>query len=224
MTLKDRFTEDDRNRVNQAVVSAERKTAAEIVPVIAESSGRYERAEDLCGLWTGLLLMIVAWSLLPAAVQEPGSWSSTGTAWHPLLLAVSVVVGFLLGAAVSGRVPMLRSLFVPRQQMRQQVEARAGQAFFDNRVHHTEGAGGVLLYVSLFEHQAVVLADRRVLELVGQDQIDRWCRDFTQSLHGGTVIAALCETVTVIGEALADKLPATAETVNELPNALVIID
>ena len=47
------FSDEQRRAVAQAVAEAEGKTSAEIVPVVATASGRYDRAEDIVGLWTG---------------------------------------------------------------------------------------------------------------------------------------------------------------------------
>ena len=52
------LTQDELKSVEQAVADAEHKTSVEIVPVIASVSGRYDRAEDLAGLWLGTVLMV----------------------------------------------------------------------------------------------------------------------------------------------------------------------
>ena len=72
------FTDSDRERVNNSVRAAEARTSAEIVPVVATASGRYDRAEDLIGLWLGVLFMVVTavfWRS-PAVSMESGSWDS----------------------------------------------------------------------------------------------------------------------------------------------------
>ena len=60
------FSDADRKRINECVGTAELKTSAEIVPVVATSSGRYDRAEDLVGLLLGIVLMILTAILWPA--------------------------------------------------------------------------------------------------------------------------------------------------------------
>ena len=87
------ITDDDRNAINTAVAAAESKTSAEIVPVVADSSGRYDRAEDLCGLWLGLILMIITWILLPEPIREPGSWGGPSLLCYPFALTAAVVFG-----------------------------------------------------------------------------------------------------------------------------------
>ena len=80
------------------------------------------------------------------------------------------------------------------------------------------------MYVSLFEHMAAVIADQSILDKLGQEHIDECCREFTQRLHEGTPIDALCDTVGSLGRRLAPLLPRTEDDVNELPDALVVID
>ena len=52
------FTEEEKKKISQAVKDAESKTAAEIIPVAATSSGRYDRAEDIIGLVIGIIVMV----------------------------------------------------------------------------------------------------------------------------------------------------------------------
>lgn len=217
------FSQADRDAVNRAVQEAEALTSAEIIPVIALSSGRYDRSEDVVGLWTGILTLFVVWSVFPGVQDQMNSWGAPSPAWQFIAYAAAVVVGFLVGAVVASRVAVLRQLFTPIKQMRDEVSLRARGVFFDQRVHHTAGATGVLLYVSLFERLATVLADQSVIEKIGQSQVDELCRDFTQRLHFGRPTAAICETIQEVGQCLATSMPRSEHDVNELADALVVL-
>jgi putative membrane protein len=218
------FGDTDRERVNQAVREAESATIAEILPVIARSSGRYDRPEDIVGLWFAGLAMVLVWMVFPLPRFEPGSWEAPAPVWQLVALLAGATVGFVAGAFVAGRVDWLRRLFTPRAQMRDEVDGRARQVFFDRRVHHTSGGGGVLLYVSLFERMSAVIADQTVLDQLGQETIDEVCRQFSQRLHEGDLINALCDTIGSLGQRLAHLLPRAEGDVNELSDALVVID
>jgi len=218
------ITNDDRQAINEAVAHAESKTAAEIIPVVAQSSGRYDRAEDICGLWLGLTCMVGVWILLPPPVREPGSWGGPSLLWYPVSLVLSVIIGFIIGVVISHYLPVLRRLFTPKSEREREVANRSRQVFFDHRVHHTDAQGGVLLYVSLFEHQAAIMTDKSVLEALTQATINELCDQFTLRLKNGSLKAAFEETINEIGNLLAEKLPATKNDQNELPDALVILD
>lgn len=218
------FNDAHRQRVNESVRLGESRTSAEIVPVVATTSGRYDRAEDLAGLWFGVLLMIPVVIFWPAPHQaDAGSWGGSSPVWFIIRLVVAVVIGFIAGAVISSRVAWLRRLFTPRIQMTDEVNQAARGVFFDNRVHHTQGGGGVLIYVSLFEHVAVILADRHVIDTIGQPVIDELCSLLTRQLSAVGPIEAICETVQAVGQRLSIAMPRAKDDVNELPDALVTI-
>lgn len=215
---------DDRDMICRAVSQAELSTSAEIVPVVATSSGRYDRAEDVVGIWMSVVAMAVAWTLWPQTPHDQGSWGGLPVWMDFAVLAASVVVGFILGVILASRIGWLRKLFTPNVMLRDEVQSRARQVFFDTRVHHTQSRAGLLIYVSLFEHQAVVLADAAIVERLGQTQVDALCRQLTDALRGSNLTNALCETIATAGQQLAKVLPRQADDLNELSDALVILD
>ncbi|MEX0703062.1 MAG: hypothetical protein WD069_13285, partial [Planctomycetales bacterium] len=162
--------------------------------------------------------------VVPLPNVETGDWAALAPVWQLVALVGGALAGFVVGAIVGERIEWLRRLFTPRSQMRDDVEGRARQVFFDQRVHHTAGGSGVLLYVSLFERMAAVIADQSILDKLGQERIDEICREFTQRLHDGTPIDALCESVRSLGRTLAPLLPRAEGDVNELADALVVIE
>jgi putative membrane protein len=223
-TASQALTASEREQICRAVAEAEAITSAEIVPVVATSSGRYDRAEDMVGLWFGVIGMAIAWFAWPEFEREHGSWNHVPK-WVDLgALVAGTVVGFVIGAAIASRVGWLRRLFTHKAMMREEVEARAGRVFFDARVHHTETRGGLLIYVSLFERQAMLLADAAITERIGQARIDALCKQLTDHLRRGSLSTALCETIAAAGKELSKTLPRQADDVNELPDALVLLD
>ncbi|QNN21325.1 hypothetical protein HED60_03245 [Planctomycetales bacterium ZRK34] len=218
------FNDEQRRQVNAAVAAAESKTSAEIVPAVATASGRYDRPEDVAGLWLGGAAAIITWALLPARAVETGDWSGLPGWVTPVSMIAALLAGFILGAVIASRCGWIRRLFTPATQMHDEVAARARGVFFDSTVHHTAGATGVLIYVSLFERRAVVLADKVVVEKLGQSAIDELRDQLTTSLRDHDVPTALCHAIEAAGEKLAPVLPRQADDVNELPDSLVLLD
>lgn len=218
-----RLTADDFRRINEAVAAAESKTSAEIVPVLAAVSGRYDRPEDIVGLWFAAAALAVTWCFLPEHARA-GDWGAMPAWAHLLVLVLSVVVGFIVGAAMGAHLDPLRHLFTPSKQMRDEVLGRSRQVFFDSRVHHTAGRTGVLIYVSLFERMAAVLADDAVVEKLGQAALDELRDRLTAALRAQPLADAICHTITAAGPKLAAVLPRAEGDVNELPDALVVLD
>jgi putative membrane protein len=219
------FNDEQKKKVAEAVALAESKTSAEIVPVVAASSGRYDRPEDVVGLWMALLFLVCTWLTFLCFRAEPADeWGFSWLSLELPALIAAVVLGFVVGAVVGTRVGWLRRLFTPRSQMHDEVAARARSLFFDNRVHHTEAGTGILVYVSLFEHMASVVGDEAVLEHLGQDALDALRTLLTEKLKEGDPIEAICATICSAGDRLAEPLPRKEGDVNELPDALVILD
>jgi len=216
------FNQESRERVAKAVGEAESRTRAEIVPVVATSSGRYDRAEDFFGVWLGLLAAAVVWFAFQD-VREL-DWGKTAYVIHPAWFILIVIGGTVLGAVLASRAAWVVRLLTPQREQQAEVERAAAQVFFDQRVHHTQGASGLLIYVSLVEHIALVLADREVTEQLGQEALDEVCAKLTAGLRKGSVPDALCAAIAEAGEKLAGKLPRKDGAVNELPDALVLVD
>ena len=73
------FSISDRQQIEQAVAEAESHTSAEIVAAVAGASGRYDRPEDIIGLWTGLVAMGVTWFLWKVEMPCAGKLGRKGT-------------------------------------------------------------------------------------------------------------------------------------------------
>ncbi|QDU77938.1 hypothetical protein Pan97_50170 [Bremerella volcania] len=218
------FSTDERQKIQETVAQAEASTSCEIVPVVATASGRYDRAEDVLGLWLATIAAIMIWTLYPRSTDELGDWTGTSFDSGLIALAASIVVAFLVGAMLGSRIGWLRRLFTPSDQMKDEVAARARQVFFDRRVHHTSGATGLLVYVSLFEHTATILADQEVLEKLGQAKLDELCRQLTEGLGQGHPTEAICAVIQSAGQQLSEVLPRSEGAANQLPDVLVLMD
>lgn len=225
LSAASRFSEADRKRINECVGAAESKTSAEIVPVVATTSGRYDRAEDLVGLWSGIVLMIltaVFWPAPPVSM-ESGSWDKDPSLLQAGKLIIAILVGFMLGVAAGSRIGSVRRMFTPAKQMREEVQQSARAIFFDKRIHHTESGSGLLIYISLFEHIAVILADQQVLKALGQGTLDELCSSLTAGLKENSATDSICRTIETAAEKLAVVLPGQSTDVNELPDSLITI-
>ncbi|MCE9590419.1 MAG: hypothetical protein K8S99_07840 [Planctomycetes bacterium] len=218
------FSKEQRASIDQAVVEAESRTSGEIIPVIASASGRYDRPEDIFGLWVGAAAMAVTYLVIDEAERGTGNWDGVSSLGKLVLMLLALAGGFALGAITAGFYPTLRRPFTPKSQMRDEVNARARQAFYDGRVYRTDKGTGVLIYISLFERMVVVLADDRVIEKLGRPALDELCAQMTGGLKHGDVTATMCAAIKATGDRLASIFPRDPNDKNELPNALVLVD
>ncbi len=216
------FSEDDRKAISAAVAEAEKKTSAEIVPVVATTSDRYERAEDLAGLGGALAAVAVVWT----AVQR------LHTDWEghpelalqlPTVLAI-FVGGWALGVLLARMIPPLKRALISRKSSLARVLVAAHHAFESLHVGGTSGSTGVVIYVSLFERRVCVWADRSVSEKISEAEWKDACETLTRGLRDGKPREGFVEAIRKLGDVLAKPFPIKPEDLNELSNELRILD
>lgn len=222
-SAKQLFSNADKDQIAAAVRKAEEKTSAEIVPVVATASGRYDRAEDLVGLLTGLLLLAVGWLGCPM-FHATGPWGEGGSGNGLVMAVFTVIVGFVAGAALASRVTFLRLFFLSHREMDEEVRRAAQSVFMSSRIRRTKGGTGVLLYVSLFERQVVVLPDDTICETLPKLDWNGACETIVDGMKRGRPTEALVQAIDECGDLLAEDFPHASDDIDELSNELVIID
>ena len=153
--MDDLFSDDDRQRIADAIEAAEAKTAAEIVPYVVVQSDTYPAARWRGGV-LGALLALSAAALI-RATSLPLASSLTD-----LVAFGSALVAGLAGAVAAGTLPPLLRALTPSDELGRAVYRRALEAFLEHELFDTPERTGILLFVSLNEHRIEVLADRGI--------------------------------------------------------------
>ena len=186
--MDDLFSDDDRQRIADAVDEAEAVTSAEIAPYVVVQSDPYPAARWRGGV-LGALLVVSAAALLRVA-PIPALWPYLADLY---VLAAALGTG-LLGAVAAGTVPPFLRALTPPDEKGRAVYQRAVEAFLEQELFDTCDRTGILLFVSLNEHRIEVLADRGIDERVDAsawtdvtDHIRRGIEDdrLTQGLLNG---------------------------------------
>jgi putative membrane protein len=200
-------------RVTEAIRTAEQGTSGEIYCVVARSSDSYFFA----AAFTLTVAMLIA-SLAAAFALE--YWWLTLRA--PLFVAAQMLA---LGSALVllWLFPPLCILLVPRQLRYRRAHDNALKQFLSRNVHITAARTGVLIFVSLAERYAEIVADSginsRVAQPVWDDVVGSLIADARQGrLADGFVLA-----VGTVGKLLSEHFPAAAGDLNELDDHLVEI-
>jgi putative membrane protein len=225
MKASELFKEADRRRISEAITAAEARTTGEIVPVVAGASGRYDRAEDIVGVVTASVLLACAWALFQGVNAEPEGWAGGGALKLGLPWVLLIVIGgFAVGAAAASRFWALRLPFVPKDEMEEEVDRAAGEAFHRFRLRETAESTGILIYISLFEHRVRVLGDSAISAKLGEAEWRAICDAVTDGLKRGQVAGGLVRGIELAGELLTQHFPADHRNPNELVNELILID
>ncbi len=219
------FNQEELLAIASAVVEAEGETAGEIVPVVATSSGRYDRAEDIFGVVFVLAALTLAWIFFQDLRPVGGDWES-GQALVlglvPILLIV--IVGFLLGTTAATMIPVLRLPFISRKEMREEVERCAGEAFHRFKVRKTAGSSGILIFVSLYEHMVQVIGDEGISQKLSQSDWEAVRDLIIDGIRSRKPAHGLTRAIKKCGEMLKEHFPIQPGDTDELHNELRIID
>lgn len=209
------LSEAERERIRQAVHTAEQRTSAEIVPMIVARSGLYRDAQHWAGLTAALMTLA---SLLTIEVTwVPWGWHESNAAW----LVLAVMLAYVGGTWIGTWPPVIRLLTSPTR-MRQKVMLRAERAFAQHAVSQTRERTGVLIMLSMLERQIYVLPDRSLAGLVPAERWKQVVQVAVERLHGGDIAGGLSHAIHACGVVLVDACPARPDdNPNELPDHVI---
>jgi putative membrane protein len=219
------FSPEQKKTIEAAVSDAEKNTFGEIVPVVATMSGRYDRAEDTFGIIFALICLSLAWTYWRQIVSVGNDWCNGLESNLSLLAVIGIfVIGLMLGTLLATIFPLLCLPFIPKKEMRQEVERSAAEAFQKYRVRGTKGATGILIYVSLYEHRVVVLGDSAIRDKLAPEVWNDICQAAIQSIKRRALAEGLIDAIRLSGKLLAEHFPVMQGDRNELGNELRLID
>lgn len=204
---------EDRALVTEAIRGAEERTAGEIYCVVARSSDSYFYPAAFT-----LALAMLAISLVVAFLLE--FW------WYDLRMHVFVaaqMLAFCCALLVISLFPRLRVHLVPRRLKYRQAHANAVKQFLARNVHLTTARTGVLLFVSLAERYAEVVADAGINQKVSQETWDGVVLQLVEGARESRLAGGFVAAIGTVGALLSEHFPVSENDVNELDDHLVEI-
>ncbi len=196
-------------RIEAAVRAGELKTAGEIVPVVVRRSTRlgvlpFFTASLSLLLFLGLKLE----GLLP---WELHLWT-----------LIPFSLGFLTLGYALGLSSLVQRFLLPAQEQKDSVEQRALLEFYGSQLDKTDGRTGILLFVSLMEHRAVVLADKGIAQHCQPQVFDEVVADLISGAKSGDLSAGYVKAIARCSDILAPHFPPSSADKNELKDYLRI--
>ena len=220
-----RLTAADRELVAVAVTRAEALSDGEIVTIVSARSDGYR---DVVLHWAVLamlgVLALLAWrpglaDPLVALFAEP--WDPV-TPTGALLVSALVleVLAFLAVRALLG-VESVRIALTPGSTKARRVRRRAVELFGVATEQRTRAATGVLLYLSLAERRAEIVAERGIHARVAPEAWGEAMAALLAGVRDGRAGEGMAAAVERIGAVLAEHFPRSADDTNELPDRLI---
>ncbi|HRY03593.1 MAG TPA: hypothetical protein P5256_10710 [Beijerinckiaceae bacterium] len=200
------ITDQDRARIAAAIHAAEQKTAGDIVCVLMRSSSSYSYAPLL---WASFIALLSPWALIAATQISVVR-----------ILALQVVI-FVVAGLLLMWTP-LRMALVPRAVKRTRAHRAGMEQFFARGITQTKNRMGVMIFVSLAEHYAHVVADdgiaARVDHAVWRETVDA----LTSQIAKGRIADGFVVAIGRCGAVMAEIAPADGAS-HVLPDRIYVL-
>ena len=218
-----RISDADGALVEAAIRAAEATTDGEVAAIVAPASDPYH---DVVLHWallaTLLALAIVAWfphvlTLLRALPD--GGWAGEYPLGQLLGVLMIVLVIVFLGARFGlGR---LRYALAPGATKHRRVRRRAIDLFKAGTEQRTKSRTGVLLYLSIAERRAEIVADAAIASRVSPEAWGEAMAALIAGIKADQPGRGMADAIGRIGAVLAEHFPRTGTDPDEMPNHLV---
>ncbi|GLI97826.1 TPM domain-containing protein [Sphingobium sp. BS19] len=220
-----RLSEADHDLVTSAVARAEASSDGEIVTIVARRSDSYHDA----GLHWAVAAMLLALSLVAAfpkwfehvVLTLLGSWEHELEDWKFLTAMLCLLIVKFLAVRYLLAIMPLRMMLTPKSTKARRVRRRAITLFRAAVEARTRAKTGVLIYLSLDEHRAEIVADAAINDKVAPEVWGDAMAALIAEVRAGHPGKGMALAVEQVGVVLAQHFPRSADDRNELPDRLI---
>jgi putative membrane protein len=219
------LTADDHRRVSDAVAAAESRTAGEIVTVVADRSDGYS---DVAFAWAALasFTALAVFGLFPDLVLGKiewlaGGWNHDWTDRELLGIATALAIVKFLGVWAILNWQPLRFWLIPPPIKTARALGRAVDLFKVGAERRTHGRTGILIYLSMREHRAEIVADEAIASQVVPETWGEAMAAMLAHIKEGRCADGMIAAVEKVGVVLAEHFPRAEDDQNELPDRLI---
>ncbi len=219
------LSEADFALVGEAVTAAEGNTAGEIVTVVTEQSDGYS---DVAFAWSVFiavtaLVVLTVFSVFYLALVDRvlGNWAHEWTPREIFALATFVAVAKFLGMWLIQLWRPLKFWLIPGPIKTNRTLHRAVDLFKVGAERRTTGRTGILIYLSMRERRAQIIADEAIASKVPAEAWGEAMAAMLVHIKDGRIADGMCAGVEKVGAVLAEHLPRQSDDVNELPDRLI---
>ena len=219
------LTPEEHKRVSDAVALAESHTSGEIVTVVADRSDGYS---DVMFAWAALVAFtaLAVFALVPhfylGLIEHVlGGWNHEWTDSEILGIATAIAIVKFVATWAILRWQPLRFLLVPPPIKTSRALARAIDLFKVGAERRTHGRTGILIYLSMREHRAEIVADEAIASKVPPETWGEAMVAMLPHIEAGRCADGMIAAVEKVGAVLAEHFPRDENDTNELPDRLI---
>jgi putative membrane protein len=220
-----RLSEADHAKVSTAIAAAEARSNGEIVAVATDLSDNYH---DAALHWA--LVVLVSTLAIFAAVPSLlhfwfeillGGWRLEPTLGELLTLLLVLSVAKFTAVLLILKYMPLRLALTPGATKSRRVRRRAIEIFKAAAERRTTGRTGILIYLSMGEHRAEIVADEAITAVTTPDTWGEAMAALIEHVRDGRPGDGIVAAVERVGAVLAEHFPRTAADTNEIPDKLI---
>ena len=201
------ISNEDHKRIAIAIRSAEAKTSGEIVCVLAQTSSR---TTALPVLISTVVALATPWLLM---------FFTAMTVHRILSLQVIAFLALLLFLCL----PRVRVVLMPRKARRAIAHRAAMEQFTSRGIGRRKDSSGILIFVSLAERYARIIASDEIAARVPQSEWQTAVDGLVSHMRDGRIADGFITAINVSGNELARHFPRTAKSNDVLSDRLYLI-
>lgn len=201
------LTDRDRERISGAIRAAEARTSGEIVCVLARRSSD---ATALPIFIAAVLALALPWGLV--------AWTALAVREILLLQAAAFLVLAMLLC-----LPPVQVALMPRAARRAAAYRAATDQFVARGIARKKDRAGVLIFVSLAERYARIIADEGIAARVAQPEWQGAVDALVAHMRDGRISDGFVAAIERCGAVLATHFPPSQAKRDELPDRVYVI-
>ena len=219
------LSDADHDKVSAAIAAAEATSNGEIVAVATPLSDSYH---DVALHWALVpLFAVLAWAAIrPSALVWWYNFLFGG--WNPeptlgqlfTLLMFFAALKFTVALLILKWMP-LRLALTPAATKHRRVRRRAVTVFRAAAERRTAGRTGILIYLSMGERRAEIVADEAILKVTDDSTWGDTMAALVEQVREGRPGDGICAAIERVGAVLTEHFPRSADDANEIPDKLI---
>lgn len=207
--MKKWFNNEFKTKLAKQIADIEINSNTEIVVLIREVSGNYN---DIY-LIIGLLISLTTFTFFMFSPFIFGDY----------LIYMGTLLAFFVGLALAFIIKPLSRPFINTKRKERNVEIMARASFQKGGIHHTLRKTGLLVYISVFEERAMLIADKGIISAVPKDEMNILESQFNNIFKEKSIDTAILNQVNQLKEPFSKYIPPVADDINELDDSMEIV-
>jgi putative membrane protein len=220
-----RLTDEDHAKVSAAIAAAEAKSDGEILAVATPLSDPYH---DVALHWAVLVLIaVLAWAAACPTCLDwwldlfLGGWRPEPTLREYFTFLLILAVLKFTAVLLILRYMPLRLALTPGATKTRRVRRRAIAMFKAAAERRTVGRTGVLIYLSMGERRAEIVADEAITKVTTAETWGEAMAALLEDVKAGRPGDGIAAAVEQVGLVLAEHFPRSLTDTNEIPDKLI---